>query len=324
VVDDDGSVVARGKDLDALRQQLRPQLADAVSEAAAETGLEATGQTSWTFGALEQSFTQARAGHEVRGFPALVDEGPTVGLRVTPSEQEQAAAHRLGLRRLLLLAMRSPARSLAANLSNTDKLGLAGSPYPSVTALLEDCVAAAVDALVARHGVVWDEAAFDTLRHLVERDVTGVTEAVLRDVLRVLEVWREVDRLLSGSADLELLPAMADMKAQVARLVHRGFVSDVGAEQLREVPRYLVAVQTRRGRLPGEIGRDRQLMDRVVSLQEAYLNRVDALPDGRPPDPGLVRVRWMLEELRVSLWDQSRGTAHPVSDTRIRKALESL
>jgi ATP-dependent helicase HrpA len=62
-------------------------------------------------------------------------------------------------------------------------------------------------------------------------------------------------------------------------------------------------------------------MDQVVALQESYLHRVEALPEGRPPDAALVRVRWMLEELRVSLWDQARGTAYPVSGTRIRKAL---
>jgi ATP-dependent helicase HrpA len=324
VVDGDGAVVAQGKDLDALQRDLLPEVADAVAEAASESGLEATGQTRWTFGTLERSFTQARAGHEVQGFPALVDEGQAVGVRVMPSEAEQSAAHRRGLRRLLLLTVPSPARRLAANLSNADKLGLAGSPYPSTTALLEDCVAAALDALLARHGVVWDEAGFSSLRAVAEKDVEGAAGAVLQDVLRVLAEWRETDRLLSGSADLRLLPALADMKAQVGRLVHRGFVSDVGAAQLRELPRYLAAVRTRRKRLTSAVDRDRQLMDRVVSLQEAYLNRVAALPPGRVPDDALVRVRWMLEEYRVSLWDQARGTAFPISDTRIRKALESL
>jgi ATP-dependent helicase HrpA len=172
--------------------------------------------------------------------------------------------------------------------------------------------------------VVWDEAGFSSLRAVAEKDVEGAAGAVLQDVLRVLAEWRETDRLLSGSADLRLLPALADMKAQVGRLVHRGFVSDVGAAQLRELPRYLAAVRTRRKRLTSAVDRDRQLMDRVVSLQEAYLNRVAALPPGRVPDDALVRVRWTLEEYRVSLWDQARGTAFPISDTRIRKALESL
>jgi ATP-dependent helicase HrpA len=147
---------------------------------------------------------------------------------------------------------------------------------------------------------------------------------VLADVLRVLAAWRDVDRALSGSADLPQLPALADMKAQVGRLVYRGFVADVGAVQLRQLPRYLSAVAARRDKLPAGVGRDRQLMDQVTSLQEAYLHRVEALPAGRPPSAGLVRVRWMLEEYRVSLWAQTLGTAHPVSDTRIRKALDAL
>jgi ATP-dependent helicase HrpA len=121
-----------------------------------------------------------------------------------------------------------------------------------------------------------------------------------------------------------MLPALADMKAQVGRLVYRGFVADAGAAQVREIPRYLAAVLHRREKLPTSIGRDRMLMDQVSNLQEAYLHRVDALPEGRPPGAALRRVRWMLEELRVSLWAQHLGTAHPVSDTRVRKALDAV
>ncbi|HVH95245.1 MAG TPA: ATP-dependent RNA helicase HrpA [Nocardioidaceae bacterium] len=321
VVDEHGSVVASGKDLEALKAPLRPKFAEAMAEVASSSGLDVTGQTSWTFGTLERTFTQARAGHEVRGFPALVDEGQTVGVRVLGSEAEQDACHRLGLRRLLMLLLPSPVRAVADGLSNAEKLGLAGSPYPSVTDLLEDCVAAAVDLLVDRYGPAWDEVTFGELADKVRADLVETSCAVVRDVVRVLEEWRGVDKLLSGSADLSMLPALADMKAQVGRLVHRGFVSEVGAAQMRELPRYLAAVRTRRERLASDVNRDRRLMDQVASVQEGYLHRVAALPPGRPPGQGLVRVRWMLEEYRVSLWDQARGTAYPVSDTRIRKAL---
>jgi ATP-dependent helicase HrpA len=324
VVDEHGTVVAQGKDLEALKAPLRPKFAEAMAEAASSSGLDATGQTSWTFGTLERTFTQTRAGHEVRGFPALVDEGATVGVRVLPSEAEQEASHRLGLRRLLMITLPSPAKAVADGLSLTDKLGLAGSPYPATPALLEDCVAAAVDLLVERYGAAWDEASFTELARRVRAELPDTTRGVVHDVVRVLAEWRDVDKLLSGSADLSMLPALADMKAQVGRLVHRGFVSEAGATQLRELPRYLAAVRTRRERLATNINRDRKLMDQVASLQEGYLHRVDALPAGRPPSAGLVRVRWMLEEYRVSLWDQSRGTAYPVSDTRIRRALEAL
>ena len=328
VLDETGGVVAEGKDLEALRAPLRPKFAQAMAEAAESSGVSVTGQTTWTFGTIEQTFTQQRAGHEVRGFPALVDEArlpggtPTVGLQVFGSEAEQEATMRIGLRRLLMLTVPSPARAIAKDLSNAEKLTLSASPYPSTQELLEDCVAAAVDEVVDAHGVVWDEADFDVLAGRVRKEVEERTRAVMHAVGRVLGEWRETDRVLTGSADLPMLPALADMKAQVGRLVFRGFVSDVGAAQIRELPRYLNAVRQRREKLPASVGRDRLLMDQVASLQEAYLHRVDALPAGRPPSAGLRKVRWMLEELRVSLWAQQLGTAHPVSDTRIRKALD--
>jgi ATP-dependent helicase HrpA len=324
VVAEDGTVVAQGKDLEALKDPLRPKFADAMAEAASESGLDVSGQTSWTFGILERTFTRTRAGHEVRGFPALVDEGSSVGLRVLGSEDEQLASHRRGLDRLLLLGVPSPVREVSDGLSNTDKLALAGSPYASVADLLADCALAAVDAVVQREGLAWSRDEYDALLAVVRGEVVAGTRTVVADVLRVLADWREVDKELSGSADLPMLPALSDMKAQVGRLVHRGFVSEVGAAQLRRLPTYLAAVRTRRRRLASNLNRDRALMDQVSSLQEAYLHRVDALPDGRPPGEGLVQVRWMLEELRVSLWDQGRGTAYPVSDTRIRRALDAL
>jgi ATP-dependent helicase HrpA len=323
VVADDGSVAAQGKDLEALKAPLRPRFAEAIAEVASSSGLDVTGETTWSFGTVERTFTQTRAGHEVRGYPALVDEGRTVGMRVFGSQAEQDVAHRRGLRRLLLLRLPSPVKAIADGLSTAEKLGLAGAPYPSVAELLEDCAAAAVDALVDEHGPVWDEAGFDALAALVGPQLPERTRLVVQDVIRTLTEWRDVDRLLSGSADLQMLPALADMKAQVGRLVHRGFVADVGADQVRHLPRYLAAVRTRREKLAAGVGRDRLLMDQVAHLQEAYLHRVEALPADRPPTAALVRVRWLLEEYRVSLWDQGRGTAQPVSDTRIRKALEA-
>jgi ATP-dependent helicase HrpA len=331
VVDDAGAVVGEGKDLEALKAPLRPQFRQAMEQVAQASGITSTGQTGWTFGTIEKTFTQSRAGHEVRGYPALVDEmlttanRPTVGVQVFGSEAEQEAAHRLGLRRLLMLAIPSPAKAITDGLSNTDKLTLAGSPYASIQDLLEDCVAAAADQLVVQNGgPVWDRAGFDTLTTKVAAGLPETARNVMLDASRVLTVWRETDRALSGSAALPMLPALADMKAQVGRLVHPGFISSAGATQLRELPRYLGGVRSRLEKLPSSVGRDRLLMDQVASVQESYLNRVTALPPGRPPNAQLTKVRWMLEEFRVSLWAQHLGTAYPVSDTRIRKALDAV
>ncbi|WP_036568956.1 ATP-dependent RNA helicase HrpA [Nocardioides sp. URHA0032] len=321
VVDDAGREQARGKDLEALKEPLRPKFAEAIREVASESGLARTGETTWAFGTVDASFTQHRAGHEVQVFPALVDEGETVGLQVFGSADEQEARHRLGVRRLLLIELPSPVKRVLDGLTNTEKLGLAGSPYPTVAELLEDCRAAVVGAAVDARPPVRDEEAYAALRAEASRDLEAHLRAVMADVMRVLDAWRGVEKSLSGRADLALLPALTDLRAQLARLVHRGFVGEAGTTQLRRYPTYLAAMEHRRERLGVHVSRDRQLMDQVADLQDAYLHQVDALPEGRPPGEPLRQVRWMLEEYRVSLWAQQLGTPAPVSDQRIRRSL---
>jgi len=327
VVDDSGREHGRGKDLESLKAPLRPTFERAVAEVAADTGHTATGQTTWTFGTIEKSFTQTRAGHEVRGFPALVDEGTAVGLAVYGSADEADARHRLGVRRLLLLALDrsgqpSTVKQVLDSLTNTEKLAVAGSPYPTVAELLEDSRAAVVQAVVDARPVVRDAAAFDGLLEAVADEPVARVRAVLDDVMRALEAWRRTDKLLSGRADMMTLPALTDMKAQLGRLFERGFVAEAGVVHLRHYPRYCAAIDYRRSRLDGQVNRDRQLMDQLGDLQQAWLNRVAALPSGRPVGADLRAVRWLLEEYRVSLFAQQLGTAQPVSDARIRKLLD--
>ncbi len=317
VVGEDGGEQGRGKDLEALKEPLRPQFAAAVAQVAADT--TATGQRSWTFGEIAPEQTWKRAGHEVRGFPALVDEGDTVGLQVCGSTAEALARHRLGVARLLLLALPRP--DLLSALDNAGKLALAGSPYPTVAELVEDCRLAATLAAVDAGPTVRDRGAYDALLADLRRELEPRMREVLGSVTEVLARWRAADRVLSGRAELSTLPSMTDMRDQLARLVHRGFVAEAGPTQLRRYPAYLAALEQRRARLDEQPGRDRQLLDRIADVQAAYLHQVEALPEGRPPSAALREVRWLLEEYRVSLWAQQLGTPRPVSDQRIRKAL---
>ncbi len=316
VVDDTGREQAKGKDLDALKAPLQPRFDAAIAAVAADSGRSATGQTTWTFGTVERSFTQTRAGHEVRGYPALVDEGTTVGLGVFGGEDEAQARHRAGVARLVTLALPSPGLD---DLDQRQRLSLAGTPYATVAALLADVARAAVLDLVDARPPVRSEEEYAALLAAVRDGHDERVTAGLHDLLRVLDAWRAADKALSGRAEMATLPALTDMKAQVGRLVHDGFVGEAGLARLRHLVRYLAAVEQRRGRL-ADVARDRQLMDQVLPLQEAYLHQVAALPEGRPPGAALREVRWMLEEYRVSLFAQHLGTAQPVSDQRIRKA----
>jgi ATP-dependent helicase HrpA len=325
VVTEEGGEAGRGKDLDALKEPLRPTFEQAMADVAADSGVTATGQTTWTFGTVEESFVQRRAGHEVRGFPALVDEGATVGLQVLATADEAAAHHRLGVRRLVLLAL-GPAQPVddvlaAAGLDQRAKLALVGSPYASVADLLDDVRAGIVGEVVDAHPVARDKAAYDAVVTAAREAVAAGTSAAVHDVMRVLEAWRACDRAISGRADLMTLPALTDMRAQVGRLMAPGFVGEAGVTRLRDYPRYLRAVAHRRERLDAQVARDRQLMDQLAGLQEAWLHAVAALPEGQPVPQHLREARWLLEEYRVSLFAQPLGTREKVSDQRIRKVM---
>ncbi len=319
VVGETGDEQARGKDLEALKAPLRGRFDEALAAVADDSGLGATGQTAWTFGELPDEIQQTRAGHEVLAYPAVTDEGTTVGLGVFGSREEAASRHRLGVRRLLLLEL--PTGDPTAGLDTTARLGLAGSPYPTVAELLDDLRGAILADVVDGRAPVRTPEEYDALVTAGDAALGARTEPVLTEVLRVLSDWRDTDRMLSGRAELATLPALQDMREQLARLVTRGFLGEAGADRLRRFPTYLLAVRRRRERLEDDVLRDRQLMDQVTSIEEAVLHRLAALPEGRPPGERLRRARWMVEEYRVSLWAQQLGTDGPVSDQRIRSLL---
>ncbi len=319
VLGETGDEQARGKDLEALKAPLRHQFDEALAAVADDSGLGATGQTAWTFGEIPEEILQTRAGHEVLAHPAITDEGTTVGLGIFGSPDEAAARHRLGVRRLMLLEL--PAGDPTADLDTTDRLGLAGSPYPTVAELLDDLRAAILADVVDARPQVRTPEEYDALLAVGREALETRTRPVLTEVLRILSDWRDADRMLSGRAELATLPALQDMREQLARLVARGFLGEAGADRLRRFPTYVLAVRRRRERLEDDVLRDRQLMDQVTGVQEAVLHQLAALPEGRPPGERLRRARWLLEEYRVSLFAQQLGTDGPVSDQRIRTLL---
>ncbi|MCW2857245.1 MAG: ATP-dependent helicase HrpA [Marmoricola sp.] len=322
ILDENGAVLAEGKDLDALKRPLRASFEAAVAGAARESGLEATGQRSWSFGTLERSFTQVRAGHEVRGFPGLLDEGDTVGLRVWATEDEQLSRHAAGLRRLLALNTTGP--DLTDGLDNARKLTLAASSYPTAKALLADCTLAALGDLVASEDPVgvWSEAAFAALLERSRRELAERSRVIRDQVVRVLSDSVAVDRLLHGRVDLAVLPSMNDMRQHLGRLTAPGFVATAGSGHLRDYPRYLAALTERHRRLATGPRSDLERMGRVAEFQDGLDQRIGALADGRPPGAALVRLGWLVEEYRVSLWAQHLGTSEPVSDVRLRAAMK--
>ena len=314
----DGKELARGKDLETLQTRLAGQTRRAVVDAVGT--LERTGLRGWPDDLDEIPRSIERLG--VRGYPGLVDAGATAAVRVFATPAERDAAMRPGLRRLLRLACPSPAKVTDKQLDPRRRLMLGNNPDGSLAALLEDCADAAVDVLAATP--VWNRGDFDAARQRVSAALGATTADILVRVEKVLAVLREVHLALPSSAPPAQAAALADIRAQLETLVRPGFVAFTGAAHLADLTRYLTAIARRLDRLPQAPAADGERMARVRAVQDAYAELVGALSAARANADDVRDIARLIEEFRVSLWAQQLGTARPVSEQRIYRAIDAV
>ncbi|MGW6294568.1 ATP-dependent RNA helicase HrpA [Streptomyces sp. NPDC055058] len=333
IVDERRRTLAEDKDLEALRLRLRPRARKALSRAAAATAersggesLERTGLTDWTIGTLTQVFETRRAGQPVKAYPALVDDGDTVSVRLFDTEAEQQEAMWKGTRRLVLRNIPvNPAKFASEKLTNQQKLALSANPHGSMQALFDDCAMAAADRLIADFGgPVWDEESYRKLFDKVRAEIVDTTVRAVGQVQQVLAAWQACERRLKTVRSPALLANLRDVREQLDALVHPGFVTAAGLRRLPDLMRYLVAADRRLQQMPANVQRDTTRMEKVREMQDEYAWLLEQMPQGRPVPRQVLDVRWMIEELRVSYFAHALGTAHPVSDKRIVKAIDAL
>ncbi|GIE95193.1 ATP-dependent RNA helicase HrpA [Paractinoplanes rishiriensis] len=322
VIDEQDTVVGEGRDLEVLRRALAPKVQATISAAAGD--LERRGLTTNDFGRLPRRVAQVRGGYQVTVYPGLADEGDSVAVRVFETEAEQRTAMRAGTRKLLLLTLPPAARYLQGRLDNRAKLELSrANPYRSIADLLDDCAGAAVDKLVAdAGGPVWSSVEFASLRDTVRQDLVDAVANVATQVQAVLATAYDVDQRIRSLRDPQLVPALADIRQQLKGLVHPGFVTETGWKQLHHLPRYLRGIVHRLDRLGANLARDRQLTAQLHEIESEYRELKAELSGGA--EEGLREIRWMIEELRINFFAQTLGTAYPISDKRIYKAMDQL
>lgn len=294
--------------------------------ASSSSSRERTGLTAWPDGLgagdrIERQVSTTVAGVQVTAYPGLLDAGETVSLTVFRNEDEQLTAHRAGIIRLLLLQVPSPARYVLDHLNNREKLVFTQNPHGSVEKLIADCTRAALDRLVPAE-LPFDRAGYDALFERVRAELIDTVFAVTAIVERVLSTARIVGKRISKASSLALVNALSDIRSQLENLVYPGFVAATGYAHLAQLPRYLDGIAKRLDKLEaGNVARDHQSMLAVQALEDEYDAALAAVPAGvRTPAP-LARIKWMIEELRVSMFAQELGTAYSVSEKRIRTAL---
>ena len=317
VVDENGKKIAESMNLDELKFNLKDRVQESIS-AVADDGIEQSGLHIWSFAELPQCYEQKQRGFSVKAFPAIVDEKDAVGIKLFETEFEQAVAMQQGLRRLLLLNVPSPIKYLHEKLPNKAKLGLYFTPFGRVLDLIDDCIACAVDKLIADFGgFVWNEEGFDKLRDFVRENVNEVTVDIAQKVEQILTLTHQLNQRLKGKMDFTMAFALSDMKSQISDLIYQGFVQKSGYARLPDLLRYLQAIDKRMDKLAQDVNRDRAAMLRVEQVQQAYQQLLAKLPKSKPISDEVAEIRYMIEELRVSLFAQQLGTKYQVSDKRV-------
>jgi ATP-dependent helicase HrpA len=332
IVDERRRKLAEDKNLEALKLRLKPKARQALSQAAAATAsreggesLERGGLTDWTIGSLTRVFETRRAGQPVKAYPALVDDGDTVSVRLFDTEAEQAEAMWKGTRRLILRNIPvNPAKFASEKLTNQQKLGLSANPHGSIQALFDDCAMAAADKLIGDFGgPAWDEESYRKLYDKVRAEIVDTTVRTVGQAQQVLAAWQACERRLKGVRSPVLLANLTDVRKQLDALVKPGFITWAGIRRLPDLMRYLVAADRRLQQMPTGVQRDTTRMEKVHEMQDEYAWLLEQLPQGRPIPAAVLEIRWMIEELRVSYFAHALGTAYPVSDKRIVKAIDA-
>ena len=283
------------------------------------TGLTAFPADMFPDGAIPRKVQRVIATQAVNGYPALVDEGSSVGLRIFPTEAEQLHAQRRGIIRLLQLQVPSPVRYVSEHLSHKEKIVFTQNPHGSIDELIRDCTVAALDHLVP-HTPIFTHAEYSELYEHVRAELIETVFDVTKLVAEILSEATALKKAIKKATSLTTMHAVSDVKAQMENLVYPGFVAQTGYDQLVHLPRYLKAAQVRLTKLGPNLHRDNQLMLTVQDLEDSYDNAVKSLPAGTIVPDALRRVNWMIEELRVSFFAQELGTAYTVSEKRIAKA----
>ncbi|MCG6295088.1 ATP-dependent RNA helicase HrpA [Vibrio vulnificus] len=322
-VDERNRKLKEHKDLHELKESLKEKVQETLSKVA-DDDIEQQGLHTWSFGELPQVYQQKRGGYQVKAFPALVDNKDSVEIKLYETEQEQISAMKAGQRRLILLNVPSPIKYLHANLPNKSKLGLYFNPYGKVLDLIDDCIACGVDKLIEEQGgLVWEPEKFEALKEHVRAELGDTVVDIAKQVETILTTAFNINKKLKGKIDFTMAFALSDIKAQIEGLIFKGFATECGWKRLPDILRYMKAIERRMEKLPIDPNKDRLHMLKIESVVKDYRELLNKIPKGLAVPENVKEIRWMIEELRVSFFAQQLGTPYPVSDKRVKNAIEA-
>ena len=322
VIDDAGRELASGRDLNALKTQLGE--AAQLTFAQGEPGIERENIRAWDFGDLPREIAFTRAGRKLTGYPALVDEGESVAIRLFDVKQAADAAMRAGVVRLTRLLLKEQMKQLEKSLRGFEQAALQLRGMAAADDLRDDLICAVADrAFIGEDGLPRTQKEFEAQVKRARTRLPAVTEAAGRLFAAIADEYHRTSLRL-GAANGGLARPAADIRAQLSRLVCKGFMRATPWERLAHLPRYLKAMRLRLDKHGKDPERDAKHAESLAALRKRMEERLEKQKKAGAVDPRLAEFRWHLEELRVSLYAQELKTPYPVSYKRLEKIWNAM
>ncbi len=318
VVDDAGSELAMGRDWNALKKQLGS--AAQLTFRNTSPDIEKTGLKQWDFGDLPQTLSFERDGLKVVGYPALEDDIDSVSVKLFDTEREAAVNLRKGICRLICFELKEQMKQLEKSLPNFNQYALTLRNIMSPEDLREDMIMAIADrAFIGEDDLPRTNAEFMKLKQRARTRLPAVSEAIARQAQAIATEYQLLTVKQSQMATTANR-LKRDLEQQVGQLVYKGCFSQTPWEHLQQVPRYLKALRLRIEKHPANPDRDGKNAGSVGVLWEKWQNKVNSLNQAHlDVSQDLQEFRWLIEELRVSLFAQELKTPFPVSLKRLEK-----
>ncbi len=334
VVDSQGKTLKESRDLPDLKQKYAGQKGTTERHRQLSApDLERSGLREWDFPPLPQRLSIDQGGIKLVGYPSLVDEGESVAIRLIDAEGNAQRLHKAGVRRLIMLKITKDIRYLRKQLPQLERMRLlyAKVPTPEVTTAeslpnLEDELVNFILDTTFINGLPEIRDA-DTFSQRIESRRGGMMQtanSVCEQMAKILDAYHQVRQGMAKITQKNWLDALLDMEQQLDRLVFRGFLSQIPESKLADYPRFLAAIGKRLEKLPHAAARDRQRMIEMSGLQRRWRDWDSQCQQAGRVDERSEEIRWLLEELRISLFAQELGTAFPVSVKRIEKRWQAL
>ncbi len=276
--------------------------------------------TTWNFGKLPELLEIRRRGQTLYGYPALVDRGTHCDVEVFDSPEEAARIHRAGLRRLFALQLKEPIKFLEKNLPGLREMAMQYMSLGTQDELRDQLIDTALDRACLQDPLPDDDASFHARRDEGRSRLNLLAQEIARLVGQILAEYAGLVKKLAQAKPFA--QAHADLQQQLAALVGKRFVIDTPYAQLAHFPRYLKGIALRIDKLKADPARDAKQSADLLPLVQQYQRAVSQR--GGVADARLAEFRWLLEELRISLFAQELRTPMPVSVKRLHKVWESM